>query len=720
MITLKDVVSGLVTPIMIITATLGYSALIFSGPLAGNLAVGLGYGLVGAGVLSILFALFSGMPFVIAGPDSKPASVLATMAAVMVGTGGAYSQTLVLVALVLSTVFSGLALFILGMFKTGRWIRFVPFPVVGGFMAASGWLLTTGGARVLTGIHVSLATLGELAQAVPLTHLAAGVAFAAALHGVRNFKGSFSFPIFLIVATAIVHAALAAFGLSLDQARADGWLVDTHGGAVLTSIWFDGSLPSIAAMDIVRAGGDYVALVVVITISLLMSLVAIEVQTRVDLDMDRELRLNGWANIITGLCGGMAGTVSVSRTMFSFNSGARHRISGVLSGLVCLAMLALGTKVLDIIPVPLLGGLLIQLGLSMLYEWVVEGRRRMQNADFMQVLIILLVIMRWDFIAGIGVGVVVACVTFAVNTSRIHLVKLGMNRSNYASRVDRPPYQQELLLSHGQGIQILWLQGFVFFGSANRLLLHVREVVTGNARGECRSVILDFHQVLGIDSSAVMSLIKLRHLAEREGFVIAVADLPPKVETMLRLGHFLTGGDDPLVKVYPDMDAALEACEDRMLVDRMSREEVLRSADQWLARELGGGGLFARLVSYLEMIEYEAGETMFEQNESGNSLYLMYAGRVTILYRTLSGVELRLRSMLGHTIVGEMGVYRGVPRGASVRVDQPTIAYRLSMDAMTQMEEDDPAVAHAFHKFVIRTLAARLDFANREIAGLQN
>jgi SulP family sulfate permease len=92
---------------------------------------------------------------------------------------------------------------------------------------------------------------------------------------------------------------------------------------------------------------------------------------------------------------------------------------------------------------------------------------------------------------------------------------------------------------------------------------------------------------------------------------------------------------------------------------------------------------------------------------------------VTVLLQTESGGELRLRRMVGHTILGEMGLYRSVPRGASVKVDRSTIAYRISLHALEQMEEDDPTLAHAFHKFVVRTLAARLDFASREIAGLQ-
>jgi sulfate permease, SulP family len=90
-----------------------------------------------------LFAVFSDVPFVIAGPDSKPAAVLAAMAAAMtvpiVGRTATADEGLVLIlVLVAGTLTTGLILLLLGIFKMGRWIRFVPFPVIAGFMAASG------------------------------------------------------------------------------------------------------------------------------------------------------------------------------------------------------------------------------------------------------------------------------------------------------------------------------------------------------------------------------------------------------------------------------------------------------------------------------------------------------------------------------------------------------------------------------------------------------
>ena len=227
----------------------------------------------------------------------------------------------------------------------------------------------------------------------------------------------------------------------------------------------------------------HVALVVVTASTLLLSIVAVEVDTRLDVDVDRELRVNGLANILVGLLGGMVGTLSVSRTMFNYRVGARHRSSALLAGALCLATLAWGTEALGYIPVPLLGALLLEIGAGMLNDWLIKSWKRMQRADYFQVVGILFAIIRWDFVAGIAVGVIAACVTFAVNTSRIRLVKLGLTRSDYASRVERSASQSEQLLRWGQGIQIMWLHGFVFFGSANRLLIDIKGILAAHGNG---------------------------------------------------------------------------------------------------------------------------------------------------------------------------------------------------------------------------------------------
>jgi SulP family sulfate permease len=721
--TSKDFISGLVTPIVIITSTLSYAAMIFSGPLASKLPMGIGYGLVSAGVMAIVFAMGSSMPFAIAGPDSKIVAVLATLAAVIAADvthrGHAVdAPATVMFVLIAGTLITGVILYLFGLFKAGRWIRFVPYPVIAGFMAASGGLLAVGGIRIVTGTRGFAEMLQMLARGQHIIQLVVGLSFATGIHFLKRVKHPLAFPALLLGGTILTHLALQVAGYSLVSARDAGWLLDLSSGATLPEFWLLKSLPSINLASLLWASGGYVALFAVTAMTLLLGLMAIEVEARIDVDLDRELRLNGLANVLVGVCGGMTGTLSMSRTVLNYRAGGRHRASGILAGAICLLTLAFGTKALGFVPVPILGALLIQLGADLLYDWLVKGWDTMQRPDYIQMAVIFLVIVAWDFVAGVALGIVAACITFAINTSRLRLVRLGLNRTVYSGRVDRPVYQQEQLVRHGQSIQIMWLHSFVFFGSAHRLLMQIQEIINAQS-GSCRSLILDFRQVLGIDSSAVMSFIKLRQIADREGFVLVLSEIPPHVDHALRVGGLLGDGNNLTCRVFTNTDGALEWCEDQLLSEIMTRDEAQAAADDWLASEIGSDRMFTRLTSYLEVVECKSGDILIRQGELGDSLYLLFAGRVTVLFRTPEGTELRLRSMVGHTIVGEMGLYRTLPRGASVRADQPTIAYRMTLDALTQMEKDDPDLAYAFHKLVIRTLAARLDFANREVASLQ-
>jgi SulP family sulfate permease len=718
----KDFISGLVTPIIIITSTLSYATMIFSGSLAPKLPLGIGYGLVSAGIMAVVFALGSSMPFAIAGPDSKPVAVLATLAAVIAAdlTRRGHAEDIsatVMFVLIAGTLITGVTLYLFGVLKAGRWIRFVPYPVIAGFMAASGALLAAGGIRIVTGTRL-LDLPKHLAHGQQLAQLMVTLVFAIGMLLIKRVKHPLAFPALLLGGTLLMHLALHAAGFSWSAARQAGWLLDLSSGAAMPWPWLLKSMPMVNPLGLLWAGGGYVALFAVTAMTLLLGLMAIELETRLDVDLDRELRLNGLANILVGVCGGMAGTLSMSRTLFNYRAGARGRASGLLAGVVCLLMLAFGTKVLGFVPVAILGALLLQLGAELLIDWLVKGWSRMQRSDYIQMVVIFLSIVAWDFVAGVGIGIVAACITFAINTGRLRLVRLGLSRTVYSGRVDRPISHQEQLVRHGHSIQIMWLHSFVFFGSAHRLLLYIQEIV--KAQGDsCRSLILDFRQVLGIDSSAVMSFLKLRQLADREGFELVLSDIPPQVLHALRVGGLLGDGKNLTCRVFTNTDSALEWCEDKLLAEIMTREEALTSADDWLTQEIGGEQLFTRLVSYLEVVECKTGDILIQQGDMGDCMYLLFAGRVTVVLRTPEGTDLRLRSMVGHTIVGEMGLYRTLPRGASVRADQPTVAYRLTQDAMTQMEHDDPTLAHAFHKLVIRTLAARLDFANREVASLQ-
>lgn len=116
--------------------------------------------------------------------------------------------------------------------------------------------------------------------------------------------------------------------------------------------------------------------------------------------------------------------------------------------------------------------------------------------------------------------------------------------------------------------------------------------------------------------------------------------------------------------------------------------------------------------------ELESGVVLFKQGEPSDSVVFQASGCVAITISGEYGRSIRLRRMLGHTVVGEMGFYRNVPRGANVVAEGASVVYILTREAFDRMQEEDSAAAAALHKLIIRLLSDRLEFANREISAL--
>ena len=162
---LTDVFAGSICSILSVAYCLSYAALIFAGPLKHSLAIGVAVTFLSAAVGGMIVASRSSLPFAIAGPDSSISVVLAAMVATVVqrlAQSGADPLIPTLVALALTTVLTGLLLCILGFTHAGRAIRFVPFPVIGGFLGATGWLMITGAMQVVTDQRPMLANIGGL------------------------------------------------------------------------------------------------------------------------------------------------------------------------------------------------------------------------------------------------------------------------------------------------------------------------------------------------------------------------------------------------------------------------------------------------------------------------------------------------------------------------------------------------------------------------------
>jgi sulfate permease, SulP family len=257
--------------------------------------------------------------------------------------------------------------------------------------------------------------------------------------------------------------------------------------------------------------GNLLAVVFVTAISTLFNTTGLEVETRRQVDLDRELRVTGIANVLAGSLGGFAGCISLSRSLLAHSMGTTGRLSGLTVSVVAALMLVVDPTLIRFVPKFVLAGLLLYLGADQFNKWIIESRRTLSFVDYLSLLSIVGIILVWGFVAGVFIGIIIGCATFALSASRVDFIKYEFDGSEYRSSLDRSRDELNLLALHGREVQGLKLQSYLFFGSANRLHQHVSALL--QVHPECRHLVLDFKLVTGIDCSAAYSFAQIKQLA---------------------------------------------------------------------------------------------------------------------------------------------------------------------------------------------------------------
>jgi sulfate permease, SulP family len=311
--------------------------------------------------------------------------------------------------------------------------------------------------------------------------------------------------------------------------------------------------------------------------------------------------------------------------------------------------------------------------------------------------------------------VVVAVVLFVVNYSRINVVKLALSGSNYRSNVDRSRSNREVLDEAGEQVLILRLQGYIFFGTAQTLLTEVRRRAEHPTMAPLRHAVLDFRLVNGLDSSAVSSFERMKQWADAKGFWVVLTQLPPAMRRQLERGGFTEGRDSP-VRFFPTLDHGVEWAENQILIAARVPAEADRDAlPVQLARLLPKSIDVNRLMAYLEKQQAGEGDYLVRQGDPPDAMYFIESGELTAQLELTGGGITRLRTMRGGTVVGEVPMYIGGVRTASVVARSPSTFYRLSAARLSEMEHDAPDLAAALHKFIARLLAERLAGLSRTL-----
>ena len=565
-----SIIAGVIGGIIKIVAAMAFSALIFTGTLAAYLPQGIGIVLFGFLLFAVISTFTASYPVNINTPQDIPIAIIALIATTVMATNGKdwdaeTTFQFIFVTIALTSILVGIFFFILGTLKLGKLVRFIPYPVVGGFLAGTGWLIVKFAFIMTAGMGLSLDNVVSLFDQATLHKWFPGLIFGLImLISSRYTKHYLLIPVLIAIGITSFYAIMFFYGFSYTDLESNGYLLGPfpEGGLFQGlplkylsdfkwSIFLE-QLPAIGTMMILNA------------ISVLFNYSGLEIIIKKDLDLDQELKTTGIGNIIAGLGGAPPGHLSLGGTLLSISIGSKSKLTNIVIALLCALTLFFGSEVLSFFPRIILGGLLFNLGLSFLVDWLYSTWSRVPKTDYTIILLIFLVIGTVGFLEGVITGLLMSVVLFVVSYSKVEIIKHELTGKTFHSNVERSESLKNIIDDSGDQTLILPLQGFIFFGSANRLLERIKLHLQSQNEKNLKYLVFDFKQVTGVDSSTINSFNKLRILAELDNFQVLFCNLTPQIISQFEAEGLFADSMDLFLK-FDDLDHGMEWCEEQII-----------------------------------------------------------------------------------------------------------------------------------------------------------
>lgn len=496
-----SIVAGLVSGLIVSIVSISFAGLIFAGELYQFMSSGIGFMLFGslvAGILYLFFTSFKGSVNVLQG---TAAALIGIEAAIITkDMWGVYTDEevfLTVVATVLfTTALTGVFSYLLGMLNLGSLVRYLPYPVMGGFLAGSGWLLLLGGFQLIANRPLAFDQLGALVASDFIWRWLPGIIFAILLFFVlRRFNHFLVMPGMILGAFALFFIILFASGSSLEGASAAGWFLGPFPNPPKFEFVTLTLFQNVPWGLIFSRTLNFSSIILISIISFLLNVSGIDISMKEDIDLNQELKAGGIVNIATGLVGAQTSMPAVSLSLLGYRMGANGVWAAVISAAVPAGLLFFGGDVLPFLPRIVMGSVIVWIAMGLMVEWLIESYAKLPLIEYVILWIIVIVMATVGLLQGVGIGLILATLLFVINYARIDVVKHHLNGSTYRSTVDRPLAYQQLLGDHGDWLYILELQGYIFFGTASNLYLNVKARFEQDVKEELRYLVFDFRQV---------------------------------------------------------------------------------------------------------------------------------------------------------------------------------------------------------------------------------
>ncbi|HEX8964613.1 MAG TPA: SulP family inorganic anion transporter [Rhodocyclaceae bacterium] len=721
-----DFWGGLAAMLVALPSAIAFGVTIYAALGGSYAAYGAMAGILGATALGMVASTLGGTKRLITAPCAPAAAVLAAFAVERL-QGGTADASVVMLLTVLGFAAGSLQV-IFGSVGLGKLIKYMPYPVVSGYLSGVGLYIIVGqvpkflgaptgthlweavktpGLWVWQGIAVGIVTMATMVLAPRLTQRVPAAILALAAGMLAYFALSVTDASLLASSNPLVIGPLGSAG--------DGGFLEAT-----VSRWRGAG--ALGLDDFAPLLMPALTLAVLLSIDTLKTCVVLDALTRSRHNSNRELVGQGLGNILSALIGGMPGSGTMGATLVNLASGAKTRMSGVYEGILALAaFLALGWLIAWV-PVAALAGILIVVGLRMIDLHSLQFlKQRSTVLDFVVIAAVVVTALTVSLIAASGIGIVLAVVLFVREQIGGSVVRRKLSGGETFSKRVRTHEEMEILLSHGGRTIVVELQGSLFFGTADQIYLALEpELKTRDF------VILDLRRVQTVDVTAAHMFDQIKDmLAERHGFLI-LSQLPTSLPSGKDMEQYfgqvgLVRPESP-VRVFPELDDALEWVEDRVLeAAALERNEEtplgLPEIELFKGRK---AQTLTELEQRMEQRSYHAGERIFARGDAGDELFLIRRGAVRIMLPISDKQSHHLGTFGRGAFFGEMAFLDGEVRSADAVAYTDADLYVLSRKTFDALAEEHKKLGLGLMEGLASVLASRLRYTNAELRALES
>ncbi|MCB0714696.1 MAG: SulP family inorganic anion transporter [Chitinophagaceae bacterium] len=482
--------------------------------------LGAAAGLYGAIFVGLLASIFGGTPSQISGPTGPMTVISAATVALFISQSSDGSVTAVMGAIIASFVLAGIFQILMGIFKIGSLIKFIPYPVISGFMSGIGVIIILLQIFPAIGLASPPTTIDVVKEIVPALQ---SIDTWALVYSALTILIIYLFPKITKAVPSTLVALIAVTILSVILNKDVPIIGDIPQG--LPPIHLDGLLNIDAKYYtmILEAAATLAALGAID--SLLTSVVADNV-TKTKHNSNKELIGQGIGNSVAGIFGGLPGAGATMRTLVNIRSGGRHKISGVIHALVLLTVLLGAGKYAALIPKSVLAGILITVGIGILDYKGFRHINKVPVSDALVMIVVLLVTVFLDLLIAVGIGMVIASFIFMKQMSDIAEEKTKVKEMQELQEEEgwsdeKMPEQvkDNVLVKH--------IEGPLFFGFATGFTQGI------HALKNIRFVIIRMEKVPYVDQSGLYALEDAILALEQKGIHVLLTGLQQQPKNRL-------------------------------------------------------------------------------------------------------------------------------------------------------------------------------------------